>query len=420
MTTPRTSPVGAAIVADRGAVPVPVGDASPSVAIRRRPEPWADRAWSTAVALRYPLGVFVASRLVLGMALVASGWLAPSLRLRSVLGASWDAGWYLQIAQHGYPHGIVFSQGGARWAFFPAYPAAVRAISALTTLSLVDASTLVAFLFGLTAVVGVWLAVRQLAGQEVAERTVLLFAFFPTAYVLGMGYAEGLFVTCAALCLYALGRRAWWWAAALATVGSLTRSMGFVLVAVVLVSLARQWWAERRGSLLLPALVAPAGMVAWLAYSWAQARTPFAFIHAEREWGSAHFAFFRAPFVSAAHVLGSAHGFRVAADVMGTLTLLYSAVGVTMLVLARVEGKRLPVEWWVMGLGGILVAFTSYWSSSTLRFAWVVFPFQAALACRLSGRWTSVLSSSFAMAQGVLAVVVFVGLVHWQHAPLSP
>ena len=52
------------------------------------------------------------------------------------MGTAFDGRWYLKIAQHGYPDRLYQEGQGSRWAFFPGFPAAVRAVSEVTRLSL--------------------------------------------------------------------------------------------------------------------------------------------------------------------------------------------------------------------------------------------------------------------------------------------
>ena len=119
----------------------------------------------------------------------------PKLRVGQVFGSVWDGRWYLTIAQHGYPHHLVNEGDGSRWAFFPAFPGAVRALAEVTRLSLPDAAVVAAFVFGLTSALAIWLAVREVFGARLADRAVLLYVFCPTAYVLSLAYTEGLFLT---------------------------------------------------------------------------------------------------------------------------------------------------------------------------------------------------------------------------------
>ena len=142
--------------------------------------------------------------------------------------------------------------------------------------------------FGLTSAVAVFLAVREVFGTAIANRTVLLYVFFPTSYILSMAYTEGLFVTFAALCLFALSRRYFVIAGLCAVAASLTRDVGVVLIAcVAVVAIPAILEGKERVRPLIGLLISPVGFVGWLVYSWHETGTPFAFMKAENT-GAAH------------------------------------------------------------------------------------------------------------------------------------
>ncbi len=88
---------------------------------------------------------------------------------------------------------------------------------------------------------------RQVLGPRVADATALLFVFFPLSGILSFAYTEGLFLTAAAGCLYALGRRLWITAALLACLAGLTRNTGIVVVLCVLVVALPAAWRDAPG-----------------------------------------------------------------------------------------------------------------------------------------------------------------------------
>ena len=380
--------------------------------------------------LARPLGYYLVSRVVVVLAVLCSEWLEPSIKGVHALATDWDGGWYVHIAQYGYP-GAVYNQGpylgaGSSWAFFPALPEAIRGVSKVTTLSYVDASVLLAFVFGLTSVVGIWLAVRDVFSSDVADRSVLLYVFFPSAFVLSMGYTEGLFVTCAAFCLYALRRRMWITGSLFAAIGSLTRAPGILLVIAVGVA-AMPALAQKHGRfrLLAGIVIAPLGILGWLLFSWRIAGDPFAFLKAEKLWLGFHFVWFTGPFESIGPLFTSTQAWRSGTDVVVGLGLIFIVVGIITLVWARKDGVRIPATWWVFVVGSILMAstVTETYTYSLLRYSFVVFPLFAAIAWRLRSKWTGAVAASFGFVQGALMVVVLVGFVYIAQghgAPLVP
>ena len=373
-----------------------------------------------------PAGYFLISRLALGLAVLASEWLEPAVRGLNALGSDWDGYWYLKIAQYGYPSQL-FNEGstvgpGSSWSFFPAFPAAIRGVSFVTTLSYVDAGLLAAFIFGLTSAIAVWLAVRQVFSSEVADRAVLLYVFFPSAFVLSMSYAEGLFVTCAAFCLVALKRHMWITASLLTVVGSLTRPSGAMLVLAVAVTCIQ--FLNKRGRLrvICALAIAPLGDIGWLLYSWRTVGTPFAYADAQRFWTGAHFAWFTAPFRPLGDLLTSTEAWRSGTDVVVFLGLVFTLTALALLVWAWRSGVEIPASWWVYTIGSVLAESAVYWTYSyaLLRYTFAIFPLFAAIAWRARASWTGAIVGLFAVAQGCLTVVALIGFVHAQPAPLVP
>nr|MDQ4030075.1 hypothetical protein [Actinomycetota bacterium] len=134
----------------------------------------------------------------------------------------WDAGWYLNIAAHGYG-------GEQAAAFFPLYPLVVHAL-AWVTRSLVVAGVLVSLVAAGIAAELLWRIGRELLGERAARDGVLYLATWPVAFVFTSVYAEGLFVALAAGAVLAALRRRSLLAAVLALLAVATRLIGLALL----------------------------------------------------------------------------------------------------------------------------------------------------------------------------------------------
>jgi Mannosyltransferase (PIG-V) len=270
-------------------IPAPGAPALPRVV----PEPWRTAAGRS-------LRVLVVSRLLVwaagiwavalwGIASRASlydpaGLTRPYGRLGDALVAPlarWDSVWYLAIAHDGYPvHDL------QRPAFFPLYPALVRAAGAIVASPLVGGA-LVSAACMLVALVLMHRLTELELGPEAARCAVWALALFPAAFFLGAVYSESLFLALSLGAVYAARRGRWPWAGALAALAGGTRSAGVVLV----VPLALIWWSSRPRRLRdAPWLAAaPAGLgafCAWLGLRGGDAGAPF---HAQDLW-LRHFA----------------------------------------------------------------------------------------------------------------------------------
>ena len=240
------------------------------------------------------LGLFLAARLlsVAAVALVARA--TTGRNPFGLLGRSWDSLWYLGIAAHGYvptPHlrPGVFSD----LAFFPLYPALVRAVHTLTPLGGGEAGLLVSWTAAAVAACGIYAVGARLHGRAVAVALVLLWGLLPHSVVLSMAYTEPVLTAFAAWSLYAVLTGRWLWAGALAALAGLARPNGVAVAAAVLAAAAYEMGRclrERRGvshRLWTGAALAPAG---WAAYVlWVGHRTGNllgGYFQVQRLWGS--------------------------------------------------------------------------------------------------------------------------------------
>ncbi len=370
-------------------------------------------------AIATPVLVYLLSRVaVLGSALVAT-WYQRRLTIGQAL-SGWDGSWYLMIARSGYPSNVAReAAGGDRWAFFPGLPAVVKGVASVTGLSYEHAGILTAFIFGATAAIAVWLAVRQVLGSEVARFTVVLVCFFPAAFSLSMVYAEGMFLTFAALCIYFLGARRWELAGIAASIACITRVSGVVLVLACVVVGLRFAISRREWRPLTAVVLAPLGFLAWSGYQLARTGSPLAFLKAEKLWGGG-FVWFTTPFKSLWHLVSQPSTWSSAGDVVAAGALVFVLVGAVLLARLAVQHRTVPLEWLIYAAGSALIALSPYWPVSVPRYSLVAFPLFAAIAAHVPKRFESSMAGSLAMLQGALATVVFVGIITWQTAPLVP
>lgn len=144
----------------------------------------------------------------------------------------WDSGWYLTIAQKGYPS-VPLSPN-----FFPMLPWLIRATSAVTGLSPVCAGYLIANTATLVACILLWRLTWNCFGERrLAYAAAGLFLFNPVSFFYATVYTESLFVVFALGAFLCLGSRYWPVALACGVGAGMTRSVGFLLCA----PLAAQW-----------------------------------------------------------------------------------------------------------------------------------------------------------------------------------
>ncbi|WUW18994.1 hypothetical protein OG707_18350 [Streptomyces sp. NBC_01465] len=184
------------------------------------------------------LGLFAAARLT-GLVLLALwSWHLGHSPL-TIIGNSWDAKWYTSVAAHGYgartftyPNGDVQSD----LAFFPLYPALIRAVATVLPVTGGGAGLLVSWAAAAAAACGIYAIGERLHGRRTATLLVLLWGLLPHAVVLSMAYTEPVLTALAAWSLYALLARNWLWAGSLAALAGLSRPNGYAVAAAVCVA----------------------------------------------------------------------------------------------------------------------------------------------------------------------------------------
>ncbi len=223
---------------------------------------WGWRAWAGALRTRlmsdpaivFALTIFTTHRLLL---FALGAFFAPIAPLDPPLGAGllrdidprhwgpsfflfgpwqrWDTNWYLQIAQSGY------SIGNGTTNFPPLYPLLVGTLGRLLLGQYMLAAQLVSNLAYIVALVYMYRLTTVLFSVEVARRSILFLATFPTAFFLVASYTESLYLMLVLAAFYYGEKRRWLLVAGLAALASITRLQGAVLV----LPLAYLYWQQR-------------------------------------------------------------------------------------------------------------------------------------------------------------------------------
>jgi hypothetical protein len=201
--------------------------------------------------------------------------------------APWDAGWYFHVARRGYFHDPV---GQSSTAFFPLYPALMRALACPfggsdRALWLAGIALSYACFFGGLLLLH-RLTERLLGDREAARRTILFVAVFPFSYFFTQVYTESLFLLLTVGAVAAATASRWGWAGALGALAAVTRPNG-ILIAVPLGLLAL---AGRPGPRALAGRTAalalvPAALALYSAFVYRLTGDPLGWLHGQAAWG---------------------------------------------------------------------------------------------------------------------------------------
>ncbi len=302
--------------------------------------------------------------------------------------ARWDVGYYLSIAQHGYP-GRTIAPGQAAYsmAFAPLYPALIRAVHAVFGLGWVAAAESVSFV-ALVAALAVFGRLCELdRGPKTAGTATILVLAWPTAFFFLAPYPEALALALGAGSFLAARRRHWLWAGLLAAGATMTKY--YLILLVVPLALEawfvlhprsprlqpldeadarRRWWGPAAG-LALP-LVA---FGLWLVYSAAHTGDALEFAHAQAAGWHRQFAW---PWVLFGHTASDLVHLRFLDTATASVVELFDAVTVVALaVMAVVVAVRVRLAYGVLlALGWCVFTFEPYLIGQS-REVLVLFPF---------------------------------------------
>jgi Gpi18-like mannosyltransferase len=334
--------------------------------------------------------------------------------------ANWDGLWYRELANHGYPAYVSHAQ--TTLGFFPLFPITIWLVepvfTVLTGHNSIWAATVAGALISAAGGLVATILVHRLAdgwwGRATARRATILFVVFPGSVVFSMVYSEGLLLSLAAGCIYALERRRWLLAGVLAGLGTAVQPVGLVLPIVCLISalleLHRQGWRIRdaRRSLIAPAL-SITGAGAFALFMWAWTGNPFAnYIAQHHGWSEKTDALALVHLVKKlSHQISFTHLSQPKVNLNLVVGLIGAVVLLMMVVLLFCSRREVSVEAIVWTLGIMFFAFTSEFVPPNPRLLITAFPAVMVVARYVEGKWFAVIVWCNALLLIGLSVLTF-------------
>lgn len=209
----------------------------------------------------------------------------------------WDAFWYRQIVEDGYPSVMPADAETGRlwqspWAFYPLFPYLTRWLMQLTGGSFAAVGSTLSLVVGGFAAILIAILLRDRVGPRVAIAGVTLWATFMAAPVLQVAYTESIALLLLCGVLYFLSRERWLAAGAVALLTGIARPIALPLgfVGVVCVFLRWRKRGERPVTLgewvrMFAALVACglSGLI-WPVLAWLGTGVPTAYTDTMAAW----------------------------------------------------------------------------------------------------------------------------------------
>lgn len=332
-----------------------------------------------------PVAAWVVSRLlVFVLALAASALFGVPTRgvdgsVPDALGflGGWDTTWYLDVARGGYSTDV--AQVGTHqteFAFFPLLPG-VMALASAVGLNPFLAAVVISHAVFLVALVAFHALTRERMDERRAAVATWALALFPMAFVASLAYTEGLVLMLVAGAAWAATRRSYALAGLACAAAAVARPTGAVAVVLVALVAARdprggRW--RRLATVVLPAVLALGGFLAWMQVARGSWTLPF---DAQAAWDRGNL--FTGLVTQLPEDLAAAWGYVTAWDVTAAWTavardLAFGALYTVLLVrLWRSEGG-LASPWVVYSLAVLALPLSSGSIASLARFGVLAFP----------------------------------------------
>jgi hypothetical protein len=351
----------------------------------------------------------------------------------------WDARWYADALQTGYPALLPTSAAGTveenTWAFYPLFPVLGRVVSGLTGTGPAWSLTAIALFSGLGAALVAYKIFRHRAPHRTALWGTVFLAAFPVAPVLQVPYAESLNLLLLGAALLLVLERRYLWAMPVVVLMCLSRPTGVPFAAMM------QRLASERPAAKAPAsqgvaserpatgglangrprggpvhttsqlwslagltVVSGIGALLWPAIAWAATGDPGAYTKTETAWRGADLVPFKPWFDTGIMLFG---------PTLGILAPFVFVAAFTLLMMSRpVVALGTELRLWCCCYMGFLLVFLQP-QTSTFRMLLPLFPLALSAA---------LLSRSRAYRGAVVVMFVLLQIVWivwlWAWAPL--
>jgi len=317
-----------------------------------------------------------------------------------------DCGWYERIALAGYgadaewpPHGSL-----PHWAFFPLYPLLLRLFAAATRLAPDWAGIALSSLcFAAFLGAGAAYLRRTRRGEAAPVRFVLLAAAMPFGLFFSATYTEALFALLTTLALLGLNTARPTAGAIAAALASATRPGG-VLLAPLFAVRGLAAWPREGARALVPAAIAPLGLLIYMAAQWLAVGDPIAFSHVQALWDRSP----RFPLLTLWDGLAVWDWSQLGGLMAGPSRSLFAAWGLLGLLVALwLAARRRWAEAWLLATAVLLPASTGLDSLPRYVACHPVFLFAAHDAVARLGRPAAAAVLTALAALGVIPVLAF-------------
>lgn len=314
--------------------------------------------------------------------------------------ARWDSSWYIRISEEGYtyvPGSTLTIENEV--AFFPLYPLLLRIGSLLISNRLL-VGLIISNVCFLSALILLYRLTEAYFDSNVATRSVLYIAIFPTSFFFSAVYTESLFLLLSVLTAWFAYKHQWKWAALSGAFASATRAQGVLLVSIVALEWAKvhgwqltnihRWetWTKLVNGIrtdfssFASIILLPSGLLIYMIYLQSTFGNAFAFNDALRAWGRQTVG----PFTAIASALTLTLSNQFELSVLPYYRILEIVVFFVCLMLSFWVYRRIGISYAVYCIASVWVSASGR-IEGQMRYCLVLFPLFMILAAYAKPRF---------------------------------
>ncbi len=282
-----------------------------------------------------------------------------------------DSGWYRNVAVKGYTKRPFSADRQDNWAFFPLWPAVIKA-GMILGIELVWWTGMLSFLFTLLAGIYLFKLFQLDYSERIAFFAVLMINVFPSAYFYQRSGTEAIFLFLAAASLYYGRNGKWILTSILGIAAVLCRVQGILLSIPLLLIMWNQFRKDGFKPSYLTIGLLPAALLGFCFYLYTLTGDFFATLHIQSTWGNVSNGLFSTFFseIKAARFI-SFWGWD-----LSPVTLLFLSFSLIGLVIGFLlwKRKKFPLEYLLYLIPNFFLLFTKASLLSSVRYIGLLFP----------------------------------------------
>jgi Gpi18-like mannosyltransferase len=299
---------------------------------------------------------------------------------------------YFDLADRGYFH----IDNWWKKAFYPMYPVLIKIVTNVTGIKLIYSGLIISWISILLGFFYLYKLVKLDYGENIALKTLILIAAFPTSFYFYTYYTESLFFLLSVLCFYNIRLKNYYIASIIAAFASATRVVGiFFACYLFYIAIRNRFYSsggdssprqnEAKNGGWGYVLIAPLGLIFFMAYFYLNNDSPFAMFSGQLYWNK-EYNFFGPIKIFYLWMLKILFDFKTLTAQSYLIVFLEFISYLFSIVFLFFSYKKIKFDYWLYSLVLIVFPLLTTSLASYPRYLLVIFPIQIYIA-RLSNNY---------------------------------